>query len=193
MGMMRHQVRTLLLLLMPLMFTGGCATRAVWQAEFDDWNEPYANANLRLYDARPRHDFLVVYDEHSGRHETIRTRAYYLDQSQPRILARHAPEFVKPSKASSYPPVPVYDQPGMRPNPPALLYAVRGTNALDFAIYSWETSALPRKLGDYELPIYNDGVGKYERAALTPPAVVADVAIVGGIVFWYYRAGGVSE
>ena len=182
---MRWLVRMVLFAL-PLALTGGCATRAVWGNDhLEAWNEPAANLNLRLYDVPARHDFLVVYTEHSERREKLRTRAYFLNENEPRLAAKDAPHFVNPKLMAKYPPVPVYSQSLAVTNAPSdLTYAVLETNGISFLLYQPDAE-LPE---EHVLPIYNDGIGKYERAALLPPAVVVDttvLAVWGGLICWW--------
>ena len=97
---MRRKLQTLLAML-PLL-AGGCMTQKLWtESKLDEWNEPAAPSNLRVFDAEARKDFLVVYDERSGRHETVRTRAYFLNQNLGRIGEKRGR--LIPVKTRNYP------------------------------------------------------------------------------------------
>jgi hypothetical protein len=95
-------------LLFPLL-AGGCATRALWNNNrLDAANEPASNASVRLFDASQQKDFLVVYDEYSERHDSIRPRAYFLNQNQSRVEQRLEPHFVSIVLTRGLPPMPVF-------------------------------------------------------------------------------------
>lgn len=180
---MRRALQTVLALL-PLL-TGGCMTHKLWtESALDEWNEPAANPNLRLYQNEQRKDLLVVYDEYSERRETTRTRAFFLLQNQRQLLEHTHPRFVDVRAARDLPPVPVFYVTPIAP--PQQLYAVAKTNSPEFDIYCSGQAA-----GSHELPTYNDGVGRAERVALTPVAATADAALIGSVVgcTWIYLMG----
>ncbi len=164
-----------LCLLLPLL-TGGCVTHKLWtEAEMDEWNEPAANPNLRLFQDVKQSDFLVVYDEYSDRDYTIQSRAYFLRQSREPLGKHLRPYFVNTNSACRLPSVPVFC---LKPtNAPVLPYAVIATNGGSYTIFSANDEA-----GTYSLPSYNDGVGRIERIAWTPLTVTADITIVGGVL-----------
>jgi hypothetical protein len=168
----------LLLLLLPLL-SGGCVTRALWtNGYFDDVNEPADEANPRLFDAKPQKDLLVAYEEYSERSGKTHTRAYLLNQNEKRVAQNQRPHFVSTNQLHEFPPVMVFHAPvGPGTNMPPVLYAIVQTNHQSFTLYSGE-----RKIGSHDLPVYSDGVGKYERLAWTPLAVTADLTIIGGIL-----------
>ena len=60
-------------------------------------NEPAQNPDVRLFDARHKKDFLVVYNEYSERHDSIHTRAYFLNQNRKRRCARAKTSFCQRS------------------------------------------------------------------------------------------------
>ena len=176
-----------MLLLLPLL-SGGCLTHALWtRAALDDYKEPYALTDLQLFDAKK--DFLVVYQEYSERNDKIRTRGYLLHQNEIRLAANKRPKFINAGQSKGLEPVAVFSQPFDRgTNALPAVYAVAQTNHQSFTIYSNQLPA-----GAYDLPTYNDGKGKYERIALTPFSVIADLTIVGGFIgleVWAARAGG---
>ena len=179
---------TRLLLLLPLL-TGGCATSALWnKTQLDAWNEPAERANLRLFDAGPRKDFLVVYDEYSERHDATRTRAFFLHQNEQLVAQGRKPDFVSAQLSREWPPVPVLPTPPLHgTNFSSALYAVVSTNQQSFAIFSGAAGT------NHDLPVYNDGWGRTDRIALTPVTVVADLTIIGGVAgFWVLSESGYS-
>jgi hypothetical protein len=165
-------------LLLPLL-TGGCATNVLWNnAQLDNCNEPAADSRLQLFDASPQRDFLVVYDEYSERHDSTRTRAYFLNQNEKRVEQGRKPHFVGVQLSRELPPVLVLRTlPLANTNFPPALYAVISTNQQSFTIYRDEQRT------NHDLPVYNDGWGRIDRIAFTPVAVVADLTIVGGFLF----------
>ena len=183
----RRQLVTIALLL-PLLISG-CATNALWtKARLDDWNEPAANPRLQLFDASRQKDFLVVYDEYSERHDSTRTRAYLLNQSEKRVAQGRKPHFVRAQRSRELPPIPVWQTlPVANTNFAPAVYAVISTNKQSFTIYSSERRT------NHDLPVYNDGWGRTDRIALTPVAVVADLTIIGGFLFLeFWAVGGLN-
>jgi hypothetical protein len=173
-----RQQLLILALLLPLL-TGGCATHALWtEAQLDDWNEPATDSKLQLFDASRQKDFLVVYDEYSERHDSTRTRAYFLNQNEKRVEQGRKPHFVSAQLSRELPLVPVLQTlPLANTNFLPTVYAVISTNKQSFTIYSSEQRT------NHDMPVYNDGWGRTDRIALTPVAVVADLTIVGGFLF----------
>jgi hypothetical protein len=174
----------MMLLLFPLL-TGGCATNALWnKTDLDAWNEPAQNADVRLFDARHKKDFLVLYDEYSERHDSIHTRAYFLNQNQKGVAQGQKPHFVNARLSHQLPPVPIFQTlPESDTNFSQTIYAVISTNRQSFTIYSGKEKT------DYSLAVYNDGRGQTARIALTPVAVTADLTIVGGFLgCWFIYA-----
>ena len=172
-----HRLLKLLLLTLPLVSGGGCATHALWnKTSLDAFNQPADDPRLRLFQTRRQNDLLVVYDEYSDRNDAIRTRAYLLNQNQKRVEQRQAPHFVNTNRLRGLMPVAVF----AATNSPADLFAVAATNGQSFTIYSRD---LPAR--SHQLPVYNDGKARLVRIALTPVAVIADATIVGGFVgYW---------
>jgi hypothetical protein len=177
--------RFLILLLWLPLLAGGCATNALWnKTQLDEWNEPASNANLRLFNASRNNDFLAVYDEYSERHDSIHTRAYFLNQNQKSVAQGQKPHFVSARLSCKLPPVPIFQTlPESNTNFSQTIYAVISTNKQSFAIYSGKEKT------DYSLAVYNDGRGQIYRIALTPVAVTADFTIVGGFLgCWFIYA-----
>ena len=158
------------------LFASGCVTHKLWtESKMDEWNEPAASPNLRLFHDEKQNDFLVVYDEYSNRHDTAQARAFFLARNQ-KLLAQHSrPSFVSTNSIRHLPSVPV-----LCPTPTSssnLFYAVTSTNGGSFTIFSGSQPS-----GPHALPVYNDGVGRWERIAWTPLTVAADITIIGGVL-----------
>ncbi len=170
--------------LMPLLLLvpgSGCVTHALWEkASLEAWNEPAESPDLRLYHADREKDLLVVYDEYSERHDSVRTRAYLLYRNQERVHERQRPRFIKSDLKHPGAALPVLFSQAESPAADSglALYAVASTNGPNFTIFSGF-----REVSSHELPVYNDGKGPLEKVALTPPAVIADATIIGGFVF----------
>lgn len=171
-------------LLLVLALGNGCVTKALWEnGNLEAWKEPATNPNPRFYEGRRQKDLLVVYDEYSERRDATRTRAYWLNENQERILQRRRPDFVSTNAALRMPALPVFDQlPKVTNRPP--LYVLLGSDRQSFTVYS-----ATEPLVSCGLPVYNDGKGKIEKAALTPPAVTADLTIVGGFLGYFWLEG----
>ncbi len=174
----------ILLLLLPFL-AGGCATNALWnKTQLDEWNEPADNANLRLFDARCNNDFLAVYEEYSERHDSIQTRAYFLNQNQKGVAQGQKPHFVNACLSHKLPPVQIFQTlPESITNCSQTICAVISTNRQFFTIYSGNEKT------NYSLAVYNDGRGQIYRMALTPVAVTADLTIVGGFLGYWFICG----
>jgi len=168
------QRKVLLLLFLP-MLASGCVTHKLWsEKSMDEWNEPAANPNVRLFRDARCDDFLVVYDEYANRLCTTNVRAFFLYQNLKPLEEHLRPHFVSTNLTRDLPPVPVFSM--AMTNPPDWFYAVT-TNGAHFTLFSGG-----RKSGSYPLPFYNDGVGRMERIAWTPLTVTADLTIVGGVL-----------
>ncbi|HSY19969.1 MAG TPA: hypothetical protein VK815_16615 [Candidatus Acidoferrales bacterium] len=180
---MRRKLQILVLL--PLL-TGGCMTHKLWtENTLDNWNEPATPANLRVFNAEARKDFLVVYDEHSERHSSIHTRAYFLNENLGRLAEKRAPHFVSAGLAANFAALPFGHEfmPGGSNTPAGPFVVISVTNTDSFTLFFKNGES-----GEYQLPIYSDGIGNYERVALTPMTVAVDATIVGGVAgcLWLY-------
>ena len=153
------------------------------QTQLDEWNEPADNANLRLFDARCNNDFLPSMNE-SERHDSIHTRAYFLNQNQKDVAQGQKPHFVNARLSHKLPPVPIFQTlPESNTNCSQTICAVISTNQQFFTIYSGNEKT------NYSLAVYNDGRAHIYRMALTPVAVTADLTIVGGFLgCWFIYA-----
>lgn len=160
----------------------GCATKALWEnGDLEACRTPAEPANLRLFEAKQRNDLLVVYDEYSERNDRVRTRAYWLNENQELVKRLREPDFVNTNLSRNLQPVPLFNSfSNVATNFP--IYAV-ATNYESFTVFSTQG------INSYDLPVYNDGWGKYEKTALTPVMVVADLTIIGGVVGYYILEG----
>ena len=179
----RH-IECLPLLAVCLLVGNGCVTKHLWETnDLEAWNQPAANPNLHLFQAKSENDLLVVYDEYGERRDAIHTHAYWLNENQRLIEQRSMPHFVSTNSISRLTAVPVLlattDQ-ALLPTPP---YAIVETNGQAFTLYSVGGSVSP-----HDLPVYNDGKGKIEKFVITPLATGADLTIVGGFVGYLYLA-----
>ena len=172
----QRQPLTIALLL--TLLTGGCATDALWnKTDLDAWNEPAPNTDVHLFDARHKKDFLVVYNEYSERHDSVRPRAYFLNRNQDRVAQGRKPHFVSTRYSRDLAPVQTFQTATeANRNFPQTIYAVISSNRQSFTIYSGDVKT------DHSLAVYNDGRGRIDRIALTPVAVTADLTIVGGFL-----------
>ena len=178
-------IARILFLLLPLIFSSGCATKALWDNEnLEAVKEPADKPNLRLFDAKHHDDLLVVYDEYSERNSGIRTRAYWLNQNQSRVDQGCAPHFANPGLIRQLSPVPVFYAYSGETNWTFALYAVVETNRQSFTLYYNNG-----KISRHDLPTYNDGTGRMEKIALTPFAVTADLTIIGGYLGVWFLYG----
>ena len=167
-----------MLALLLTLLTGGCATNGLWnKTDLDAWNEPAQNADVHLFDARCKKDFLVAYNEYSERHDSVRSRAYFLNRNQDRVAQGRKPHFVSTRYSRNLPPVPTFQTASeANKNFPQTIYAVISSNQQSFTIYSSDET------NNYSLAVYNDGRAQKVRIALTPVAVTADLTIIGGFL-----------
>lgn len=175
-----------MLLLLPLIVTSGCATRALWtKTNLDDFNEPADDSSLRVFNAKRQKDWLVVYDEYSERSDSIRTRAYFLNQNQKRIEQRRRPDFVGTNSMRGLERVPVFPATNVTgTNLTPSFFILAGTNNLSFTLYDGNHA-----MGAYTMPVYNDGKARAVRMALTPVTAVADITLVGGYLGYWFICG----
>jgi hypothetical protein len=179
--MAKHIVRFVCgLFLIALM--NGCVTKGLWEnGNLEAWNQPAANPNLRLFEAKPTGNLLVVYDEYSERRNSIHTRAFWLNENQKPLAEHYMPHFVSASSTPGLISIPVFfahTNQSCLPPPP---YAIVATNGQSLIFHLRDGL-----VSSYDLPFYNDGKGKVEKFILTPVAVTADATIVGSILGLLY-------
>lgn len=173
-----------------LFVLGGCATKSLWErGSVTAFNEPAPETRLRLYQAPARQDVLVVYEEFSERKASVRTRAYFLQENLRRLEQRRAPRFVGADAARGLNPILFQSAATNRPSASgAELTALVNTNGRTFTL--WLNG---ERVGDHDLPVYDDGSGRVKRVLLTPATVVADATLVGGFLFlWAWSHGALN-
>jgi len=159
---------------------GGCATSTLWEnGRFARFHEPATPSHLQLFRSGQREAVLVQYDESREGDDSVHRRAYWLEPGSEPVKNPHKPHFVPIKTARGLAPIPVVHADTTLPVNTGI-YAVVGTNDLDFSLRSGE-----RTLGSYELPVYEDASGKAKQALLTPLAVSADLTIIGGVIAVY--------
>jgi len=173
------------------MLESGC-TYALWtNGQLDAYKEPAPTPNVCLYESQKKNDFLVVYTEFSERHDSTRTRAYWLNKNESRVENRRIPVFAPKKSTDHLLQVPVFYYPPDNTKVNRNLYAVCDTNLDTFTLYSDN-----RKIGFYDLPVYKDHQGTIEKIALTPVAVTADVTVAGtvaAVIVAYARGGELDD
>ena len=169
-----------------MVLANGCATHALWEeGRFARFYDPARPANLRAFHSQQKDDVLVVYDELRDDNDSLRRRAYWLRENNEPARNPHKPGFVSKREARGLQELAVFETGATNVAANLPLYIVVAPNHQDFALYSSE-----RKLGDYELPVYPDSTGRVLQVFLTPVAVVADITIIGSVVFVYALASG---
>ena len=169
--------------LFALLFScSGCAYSLWKDNPLECCNGPAKNTHLQLFKSESGTDLLVSYDEYSERHDKVRHREYYVLPNRDRLAKDQKPKFADGDESSHLTPIPIVTSLTNAPKSPGEnIYAV-STDSQSFVLYNG-----PTPLGHYDLPIYDDGIGKPERIALTPFAAAVDVSIVGGVVYGIYR------
>jgi hypothetical protein len=171
--------------LLLLALGNGCVTKALWQNDnLEAWNEPASEPNVQLFDGKPKRDLLVVYDEYGERRGTIQTRAYWLNENQYLVVQHRTPHFVSTNSISGLTAVPIILASTNQNNLPSACYASLEANHQSFTLYLHDG-----QVGSHELPLYKDGKGKAAKIFLTPPAVTADLTIVGAFIGYLYLEG----
>jgi len=169
----------LVLLAAQAMMLSGCATKAVWkEGQFARYHEPAPAPDIRLFRSSQSQDVLVEYNESNEGDESIRRRAYWLHENQERLKDHRKPRFVSIEQEQGLVSIPVLKAPAV-PDPSLAggLYAVASSKDDAFTL-----DAAGKEEGPYDLPVYADASGRVKQVLLTPPAVAADITIVGGVI-----------
>jgi len=135
---------------------------------------------LRLFFSPQRQDLLVVYDEYPRNSSSMRTRAYWLYESEDRLGHDGRVSFVKTNAAPDLVPVQLFNTAAALPtNSPDSLSAVT-TDDCTFTVYSGQ-----REVSSHSLPIsfVKTGNGTAEKIAATPLAIGAD-GLISGLKKW---------
>ncbi len=159
----------------------GCTTGALWEeGTFARYHEPTEPPEMRLYFSPQRKDVLVEYLDEREDEKSTQWRAFWLYHNVERVRARSRPHFEPLATGKDLRVIPVYATPEAaapareRPG----MYAVLTGNKHEFILLSGD-----RELGTFELPVYRDASGRVKQVLLTPPALVADTAIIAGVLF----------
>ena len=145
-----------LLVFLPLL-ADGCMTHKLWtESALDEWNEPAARPNLRLFRAECKDDVVVVYDEYSGRRDGTRTRAFFLRPNQKSLEQNSRPHFVSTNSVSCLAPISIFSPASTNMTEQYYVVVVASNSA--FAIYSGGQIN-----GSHSLPTYSDGTGWMKR------------------------------
>jgi hypothetical protein len=179
-------VSFLMLTILAMLLTG-CVTAKVWQPHnFAGFHEPAEPANIQLFYSSQTQDVLVEYDERVGNTAATKRRAYWLDQNLTKEGRETRPRFVSLDRGQGLQRIPVFESKEKADSSPTIgLFAV-STNSLGFQLYGMSENqnngflATATLLGDHELPAYYDDSGRRRKIMLTPPALVADLSIIGG-------------
>jgi len=179
----------LLILAVQSMLLTGCVTAKVWEPhQFARFHEPADPSNLQLFYSNERQDILVRYDEIIDTSGAIKHRAYWLERNRTKEGTEKRPSFVSVKKTFDLQPIPLTaSSDNAAPVVGTGLYAV-STNGVGFSLYGTQDknrvapSSTATLIGEFELPSYYDALGPVKQVLRTPPALVADTAIVAGIV-----------
>jgi hypothetical protein len=165
----------------------GCVTAKVWEPHnFAGFHEPADPANIQLFYSSQIKDVFVAYDEKIDHKGATRRRAYWLEHNQSKEGTERRPHFVSLKQGQGLPPIPVFESMEKADSSPGIGIFALTTNSFEFRLYAnsenQTNGALAKAtlLGDYELPTYYDSSGRRRKIMLTPPAVIADLSIIGG-------------
>ena len=169
------------------LFTG--CTAMLWnKSTFSTYYHPADPANLQLYYSDSRKDLLVQYDEAREREKKVQRRSYWLEPNLTIVNNGQKPQFVDAS-LDSLTLVPLTAaQPVSPPTGFKGLYVVCQTHDPRFTLYSGTN-----ELNSCTLPIYHANEQIAVKVLLTPPALVADATLVGGLIGVYVMAHSDSD
>ncbi len=140
----------------------------------------YRNLDRRapatLHHSALRNDYLLRYTEVRDGDEKPKLRAYFVQENAENVSARRQPAFVRP------------EQPDLKPVP------LNGdTNALPHARLNQHLTIFAHDgiYGPFPLPEYEETDGTAAKIALTPVAIVGDIALISliGALFAAIAAG----
>jgi hypothetical protein len=156
----------------------GCATSAVWGKKDC---KPSVNGNLSLAFAPEKHDFLVKYDELRGTNvKTSTTKSYWLFAYSDNPPKSHGPDVVQDTDSPEMTAIPIlkWNDPMPKTGYSAIYFPREGT----FDLYHDGVD-----IGRFTLPNYSTPGRRvtFSRVLLTPPAIIADTLMVGGIIAIY--------
>jgi hypothetical protein len=158
----------------------GCATSALWEeGRFAQFHQPAKPSNLELFKGQQQR-VLVVYDEENEETGNRRRRAYWAEANALPPENPFRPEYVAIKRKERLAAIPIGAAPTLND-----FSAVATNDTRAFVLYREG-----RELAVYDLPVYEDRSARTKQVALTPLAIVADITIVGGILFVYVAAQG---
>ena len=146
---------------------------------FARFHQPAKPSNLELFKGQQQ-KVLVVYDEENEETGKRRRKAYWAETNAPPPENPFRPEYVATKRKRRLAVIPTGAAPG-----PNDYSAVATNDTRAFILYRDG-----KQLAVYDLPVYEDRSARTKQIALTPVAVVADITIVGGILFFYWAAQG---
>lgn len=173
-------------LLVLLLGSSGCAVatneasapdtmlETVWKAEPPPSKLSGQPGALRLFFSQQRQDLLVVYDEYPLGDNPMRTRAYWLYESEDRLGHDDGHvSFVKTNSAVGLAPVPVCSTTAALStnSPEALSVVTTVDNDYTFTVYSGQ-----REVSTHTLPLHFVGPGNVtlQKIAVSPLAILVD-------------------
>lgn len=181
---MKRNLFLLLLLILQAPLWTGC-TAMLWnKSTFSTYYHPAEPANLQLYYSDARKDMLVQYDETREREKKVRRRSYWLEPNLTPANNGQKPQFINAVSLDGLTPVPLTaTRPVSPPTDLKGLYVVCETHDPRFTLYSGTN-----ELNSCTLPIYHANGQIAVKVLLTPPALVADATLVGGLLGLYVMA-----
>jgi hypothetical protein len=153
-------------------------TYKLWSGDFAmNHYQPATNANLRVFQSRNGKDLMVEYNEENEKNGKVHPRAYLLLANEHRVELMKRPHFKRVKSVNKLEEYPVLTGTDTLESAPATVWAVIDPDKEVFSVYRDGQAS-----GPYYLPTYVDPKSEIERAVLTPPAVVGDVALASAIV-----------
>lgn len=170
-------------LLMVVALSSGCATKALWEADpFARYREPAVPNGLRL--ARRGNEVLVRYQETVEGKDLHRPRSFWLQPNLARLEAKQKPVFAIGVPEDALTGMPLFDT---QLPPPEKLPPSYGR--WEEAQKTFSVVLDGKTLGSWTLPVYDDGSGRAKLMAWTPPALMLDLTIVGGVIAYWALPG----
>lgn len=159
-----------------VLFASGCATPALWGIKSC---QPAAEPYLSLtYDSQ-KSDILVRYNEQQEASKSVQTNAYWLLASADHPAKDSHPPFIKSADTSDLVTIPIIKWGDPLPETGYCARMMPGRQAFDLYHNAVD-------IGRFPLPCYSvHEPSTTWRVMLTPPAVLADTVIVGGVVGVY--------
>jgi hypothetical protein len=176
---MKRNLFLLSLFILPAPLWTGC-TALLWEkSTLPTYYHPAGPPNLQLYYSEQQKDFLVQYDESRNREKKIHTRYYWLKPNVKLTDGGHKPVFldvVAVDGMQQLPQTPLL----LNPPPPALngLYVVCRPDDIRFQVYSGTN-----QIRSCILPDYDAHQKTALKVLLTPPAVIVDATVIGGLIY----------